>query len=116
MRPPKRAIRDSAHNKVTELAPPASWIEPQLCKLVTTVPSGGDWAAEVKFDGYRMHARIVAGEVALLTRTGLDWTAKYPAVAAALSRLNCRQAYLDGELCAVGPDGSTSFSGPPGHG
>src|SRR4051794_14228597 len=110
MRTAKRVIYDSAHNRVTELAPPAAWIEPQLCKLVTIVPSGGDWAHEVKFDGYRMHARIVAGEVALLTRTGLDWTAKYPDVAAALSRLKCRQAYLDGELCALGPDGTTSFS------
>ena len=46
----------------------------------------------------------------LLTRTGLDWTHKYPAIAAAVSSLGARQAYLDGELCGVGPDGITSFS------
>jgi ATP-dependent DNA ligase len=48
--------------------------------------------------------------VRLLTRTGHDWTHKYPAIAAAVSSLGARQAYLDGELCGVGPDGITSFS------
>jgi len=85
MRTANRAIRDSARDKIAELAPPPAWIEPQLCKLVTTVPTGDSWLHEVKFDGYRMHARIVDGEVALLTRTGLDWTAKYPGIAAALA-------------------------------
>jgi ATP-dependent DNA ligase len=46
----------------------------------------------------------------LLTRTGLDWTHKYPAIAAAVSSLGARHAYLDGELCGVFPDGITSFS------
>ena len=63
-----------------------------------------------------MHARIVSGAAALLTRNGLDWTAKYPDVAAAIGALECRQAYLDGELCAVLPDGTTSFSALQGHG
>jgi bifunctional non-homologous end joining protein LigD len=65
---------------------------------------------EIKFDGYRMHARLDHGAVRLLTRTGLDWTHKYPAIAQAVASLNARQAYLDGELCGVGPDGVTSFS------
>jgi hypothetical protein len=46
----------------------------------------------------------------LMTRTGLDWTLKYPTIAAAVSALPARQAYLDGELCGVRPDGKTSFS------
>jgi ATP-dependent DNA ligase len=40
----------------------------------------------------------------------VDWTHKYPAIAAALATLPARQAYLDGELCGVRPDGTTSFS------
>ena len=40
--------------------------------------------------------------------TGLDWTRKYPPVAAALSVLPAKQAYLDDELCGVGPDGKTA--------
>jgi bifunctional non-homologous end joining protein LigD len=57
-----------------------------------------------------MHARLERGEVRLLTRNGLNWTGKYPQIAAAVSSLRARQAYLDGELCGVGPDGITSFS------
>jgi hypothetical protein len=63
------------------------WIEPELCKLVTRIPAGDNWAHEIKFDGFRMHARIVSGAAALLTRNGLDWTAKYPDVAAAIGAL-----------------------------
>jgi bifunctional non-homologous end joining protein LigD len=85
------------------------WIEPQLCKLAAKAPSGAQWAHEIKLDGYRMAARIENGRVNLLTRSGLDWTAKYPATAAALGELKVTTAYLDGELCGVGPGGVTSF-------
>src|SRR5271163_702329 len=57
-----------------------------------------------------MHARLDHGEVRLLTRNGLDWTTKYPQIAAAVAALPARPAYLDGELCGVRPDGVTSFS------
>src|SRR6266849_3362691 len=57
-----------------------------------------------------MHAHLDRGAVRLLTRTGLDWTHKYPAIAAAVAALPATQAYLDGELCGVRPDGVTSFS------
>jgi bifunctional non-homologous end joining protein LigD len=86
------------------------WIRPQLTELVDAAPDGRDWLHEIKFDGYRMHARLDRGAARLLTRTGLDWTHKYPAIADAVSSLGARQAYLDGELCGVGPDGITSFS------
>jgi DNA ligase D-like protein (predicted ligase) len=112
----KRSIRGSRRDVIAELAPPPVWIEPQLCKLVTTIPAGDAWAHEVKFDGYRMHARIAEGKAALLTRSGLDWTAKYPQIGGAVAALKCRQAYLDGELCAVRPDGTSSFAALQGHG
>ena len=86
------------------------WIRPQLCKLVDAPPQGQDWLHEIKYDGYRMHARLDHGRAQLLTRTGLDWTHKYPSIAAAVSTLPARQAYIDGELCGVRPDGKTSFS------
>jgi DNA ligase D-like protein (predicted ligase) len=86
------------------------WIRPQLTQLVDTAPDSPAWLHEIKFDGYRMHARLHGGAVRLLTRTGLDWTHKYPAIAAAVATIGARQAYLDGELCGVRPDGITSFS------
>jgi bifunctional non-homologous end joining protein LigD len=57
-----------------------------------------------------MHARLDGRNVRLLTRTGLDWTHKYPAIVDALLGLPVSQAYLDGELCAVSEAGLTSFS------
>jgi bifunctional non-homologous end joining protein LigD len=82
----------------------------QLTQLVDAAPEGDHWIHEIKYDGYRMHARLDRGAVKLLTRTGLDWTHKYPAIARAMASLGARQAYLDEELCGVGPDGITSFN------
>ena len=101
--------RPLARRRSAAAALPA-WIPPQLTQLVETAPEGDQWLHEIKFDGYRMHARLDHGAVRLLTRTGLDWTPKYPAIAAAVASLGARQAYLDGELCGVFPDGITSFS------
>src|SRR5258705_2357199 len=86
------------------------WIAPQLTQLVDAAPEGPEWLHEIKFDGYRMHARLDHGAVRLLTRTGLDWTPKYPPIAAAVASLGARQAYLDGELCGIFLDGITSLS------
>ena len=85
------------------------WVEPQLATLVEKAPTGPRWVHEIKFDGYRMGARIERGKVQLLTRSGLDWTAKYPATAAAFARLPVKTGYIDGELCGVRADGVTSF-------
>jgi DNA ligase D-like protein (predicted ligase) len=81
-----------------------------LAALVTHAPDSPAWLHEIKLDGYRMHARLDSGEVRLLTRTGLDWTHKYPAIADAIAELPARTAYLDGELCGVLPDGRTAFN------
>jgi bifunctional non-homologous end joining protein LigD len=101
--------RSVADRRSTAAALP-QWIAPQLTQLVDAAPDGDQWLHEIKFDGYRMHARLDRGRVRLLTRTGLDWTSKYPAIAKAVASLDARQAYLDGELCGVFPDGITSFS------
>lgn len=89
---------------------PPSWIAPQLARLVDQPPDGDDWLHEIKLDGYRLHARLDRGQVRLLTRTGLDWSAKYPYVARAITALPVEAAYLDGEICALRADGTTSFS------
>jgi bifunctional non-homologous end joining protein LigD len=91
-------------------APVLGRVAPQLTQLVDAAPDGDDWLHEIKYDGYRMMARLDRDAVKLMTRTGLDWTHKYPAIAKALAELHARQAYLDGELCGVGPGGITMFN------
>ena len=91
-------------------SPLPRWIPPQLTQLNEAAPSGPQWMHEIKLDGFRMAARLERGRPQLLTRTGLDWTVKYPTVVAALAKVAARTAYLDGELCGVGDDGLPSFS------
>jgi ATP-dependent DNA ligase len=86
------------------------WIPPQLTQLVQAAPSGPQWLHEIKLDGFRMAARIERGGATLLTRTGLDWSAKYPSLPTALTAVRAKTAYLDGELCGVGEDGLPSFA------
>jgi len=108
-RPAARKINAPSRRGLAAAALP-KFIDPQLCKLVDTAPSGPEWVHEPKLDGYRMAARLAAGKVQLLTRNGLDWTHRYPATVAALKKLKLKSAYIDGELCGVDPDGLPSFS------
>src|SRR5207244_5901826 len=64
--------RSPAGNRRVEPTALPSWVKPQLTKLVDQPPDGPEWLHEIKFDGYRMHARLDRGAVQLLTRTGLD--------------------------------------------
>src|SRR5207253_9031609 len=56
----------------TEATALPGWIKPQLTKLVDQPPDGPEWLHEIKFDGYRMHARLDWGAARLLTRTGIE--------------------------------------------
>jgi bifunctional non-homologous end joining protein LigD len=105
-----RGIGRSPQERADTNAELPAWIKPHLCHLAKEAPTGENWAHELKFDGYRIHARIDRTDVQLLTCTGVDWTDKYLTLAAALRTLSVRQAYLDGELCGVRPDGVTSFA------
>jgi len=79
------------------------------------VPHGDRWLHEVKYDGYRIIARKAGGEVALFSRSGLDWTVRFPAIAKALLSLPCDSALLDGEIAFVLPSGLTSFKSLQEH-
>jgi ATP-dependent DNA ligase len=89
---------------------PPKWIKPQLTRLADEAPPGPDWVHEIKYDGYRMHARIDGGSAKLLTRTGLDWSHRYRRTIEALGALRVMSAYLDGELCALNGDGRSPDS------
>ncbi|WP_088344511.1 MULTISPECIES: DNA ligase D [Rhodomicrobium] len=87
------------------------FIEPALASLRSTPPSGKTWLHEIKFDGYRLQAQIRSGKVKLLTRSGLDWTAKFgKPLVAALAALPARDAILDGEVVVEGAGHASDFS------
>lgn len=82
---------------------------PLLATATTQAPDGPDWLHEIKYDGYRLLARIADGQVRLLTRSGLDWTEKFPALASRLAGLPVESAVVDGELVHLETDGTTDF-------
>ncbi|MBT1159288.1 DNA ligase D [Aminobacter anthyllidis] len=84
------------------------FIEPQLCETLARPPLGSGWLHEIKFDGYRIQTRVLEGEATLKTRKGLDWTAKYPAIARAAG--NLPDAIIDGEICALDDNGAPDFA------
>ncbi|TIS85743.1 DNA ligase D [Mesorhizobium sp.] len=87
------------------------FVEPTLATLVSSAPSGQRWLHEIKFDGYRLQARIEAGRVKLLTRSGLDWTKKFgKAVVSALADIPVGTALIDGELVVETSAGVSDFS------
>jgi len=87
---------------------PAS-LAPQLATLVDAAPTDGDWLYEIKFDGYRIVARIDGANVQLITRNGHDWTAKLPVLAQAIRDLKIPSGWLDGEIVVAADDGVPNF-------
>ena len=85
------------------------FIAPMLATLVTEPPRSGDWVYEVKYDGYRMLARITDAGVALFTRTGNDWTGKLTHLAGEIGRLGLADSLLDGEIIVPGEGGRSDF-------
>jgi bifunctional non-homologous end joining protein LigD len=85
------------------------FVPPQLATLVPEPPAGDEWLHEMKFDGYRILARLERGQVRLLSRNAKDWTARLPPIADAVAGLPATTALLDGEAVILQPDGTTSF-------
>ncbi|WP_375270537.1 DNA ligase D [Sphingomonas sp.] len=103
------AKRKPARRKVARNAAPPAFTEPQLCTLVDTVPSGSAWLHEVKYDGYRALVAVAGGTARVFTRSGLDWSDKFPGIAAAAAELDVQSALIDGEIVAF-KDGRPDFS------
>ncbi len=108
---PAAAAREKPMLKKAVAAELPQFIEPALATLVRQAPSGDRWVHEIKFDGYRLQARIVTGRVKLLTRSGLDWTKRFGrSLVDQLGALPLSNAILDGELVVENGSGSSDFS------
>ncbi|MBA1204139.1 DNA ligase D [Pseudomonas capeferrum] len=104
----KKSIKPSPKRAKADQQALPEMLQPQLATLVESPPAG-DWSYEVKFDGYRILARIENGKARLFTRNGHDWSAKMPRQVEALSGLDVNSAWLDGEVVVVDDEGAADF-------
>ena len=106
---PKPTRAKAASRKARDAAAPMQrFVAPQLCRLVDTPPTGDRWVHELKLDGYRLQLRVEGRKPVLRTRTGLDWTDRFPAIAKAAEALP--DCLMDGEAVALDAKGHPSFS------
>ncbi len=108
----KAAARTGAQKKSSRAARDRlpDFVPPSLATLHSDAPRGSDWLHEIKYDGYRIQARLDRGKVRLLTRKNLDWTHRFKPIAAAVAALPAETALLDGELVVEDDKGVSSFS------
>ena len=106
--PPEKPKAKARSKKAASASALPEQFTPQLATLVERAPEG-DWQYEIKFDGYRILARIRDGEVRLFTRNGHDWTERLPRQAKALQALKLKDSWLDGEVVSLNSDGLPDF-------
>lgn len=86
-----------------------AFVEPMLAQLVEAPPADDGWIYEIKFDGYRMQIAANGDQVKIYTRSGLDWTEKFPEVAKAAAALNLDGALIDSEIVVLDSEGRSDF-------
>ena len=86
------------------------FIKPALATLRVSAPSGDRYVHEIKFDGYRVQAHLRGGLATIYTRNGLNWTKRFPTIAAALSHIRATELILDGEVISANEKGAANFS------
>jgi bifunctional non-homologous end joining protein LigD len=85
------------------------FVEPMKAKLVSSMPSGGDWIYEIKFDGYRASALRGGSETRILSRNQKDLGGKFPEVKDSIAALGIQDVIIDGEIVALDEKGRSSF-------
>ncbi|WP_396604875.1 RNA ligase family protein [Bradyrhizobium sp. YCK136] len=73
------------------------------------VPAGADWIHEVKYDGYRGRVIRDGKDVKVLSKSGLDWTWRYPMIVEAARKMRQSQFIIDGEICVLDVRGISQF-------
>jgi bifunctional non-homologous end joining protein LigD len=85
-------------------------LSPLLATLVDgPPPDPQNWIYEIKFDGYRLLARVDAKGVQLFTRNGHDWSRRMPHLVQAIERMKLKPGWLDGEVVVLNESGGTDF-------
>jgi bifunctional non-homologous end joining protein LigD len=92
-----------------EREPMPERLEPMLARTGPLPREDGRWAYEIKWDGVRAIGYGQGGRLRLASRNGRDITPRYPELRDLGRELGSREAVLDGEVVAFGPDGRPSF-------
>jgi hypothetical protein len=72
------------------------------------VPAGPEWIHEVKYDGYRVRMERNGDRVRLLSKSGLDWTKRYPWIVETARKIRKSRFILDGEAVVLGVEGTSA--------
>jgi bifunctional non-homologous end joining protein LigD len=88
---------------------PPGFIEPCPPTVSRTVPTGPEWAYEIKHDGFRFICRRDGERVRVFSRRGHDWSAQLPAIVEVMRGLAVTSVTLDGEVVICGADGVSQF-------
>ncbi|KQO77576.1 DNA ligase D [Rhizobium sp. Leaf262] len=105
-KPSRKSTKNGSAKRSSSSLP--DFVSPQLCVILDRPPASQGWIHEIKFDGYRIQMRVENGNVSLKTRKGLDWTDRWPAIAASASALP--DCIIDGEICALDENGAPDFA------
>ena len=96
--------------KGSKPGPHPGFVEPQLATLGTKPPAGEQYIHEIKFDGYRVQAHLRGGFVQLYTRSGLNWTKRFPTIAVGIGSIPATELIMDGEVISADAKGAANFS------
>ncbi|WP_413295002.1 DNA ligase D [Bdellovibrio sp. HCB185ZH] len=104
----RKTVKKKASGKSGKVAK-LPFVTPELALLVDEPPEGKEWLHELKFDGYRIQAHVNGEDVKLFTRSGQNWTNKFPSIEADLQKLDLQGAVIDGEIVILDKNGRSDF-------
>ena len=84
-------------------------VAPMLARTGKHLPTGDNWAYEIKWDGVRAIGYAEGGRLKLESRNGNNVTSRYPELRALGRALGTHEAILDGEVVALDSNGRPSF-------
>src|SRR6516165_12319060 len=84
----------------------------EFCQPTTgkVVPSAPEWFHEIKYDGFRLRLERDGARVRLITKSGYDWTKRYPRIVEAALKNRQTRFVIDGEAIIRGVDGYSDFN------
>ncbi len=91
-------------------APLPATVDPMLAAIASKPPEGDQWLYEIKWDGVRALCKVHSGKLEIYSRRGLRCDSQYPELDVLPQHINAKDAWLDGEICVLDPQGRSRFA------